>query len=734
MANLANDEGGVANSRIPPGWCVENDRKYPLRYYRRDLEIWNASTDLIEERRGPAASMRITGVARDMVREIPIGMLTQGHVYPEGNFDGLGVLLRALERRYGALDQEVQVHSISELMSFSRIAGESTDSTIARFDVLLHRANYNGGVAFGAPLRAWMILTHLQIPKTAWSILLVATQGMLPTDDAQYLLFAQALRRNGHLHDRTGGDNQRSIAQPFLSVEQPWPGDPATAVANQVYHVPGQNNLGWPSAYPSVPVNSDDNMSWHSFSTGNSDHEEPLAWSSIENALPLTDIGEHLYLEYRSAKRKWRNFAGKGRKRHKGKGRGKGKGKFNASHTGKGPNPRQFWIDDFGQQVFFEQPAQLPVDEPVLTYVFKGRGKGNPIGKDGKVMTCSICSSPEHFRMKCPKGDGKGNRAHFTQETTEAPRYSVLNPQNPVVQSEPSVSLEHLAPPVELFQSYQSVASASASAGIMTRPMYFAQQTPAERKAENYQQFMPPENTSGAPRLTYHTDGTVTWESRAEFAARVEQRSRIFFEDGSASMPLEVAREDHIAENVPSFAWWNHAEEPVANVFHSQVRLTAGEALLIDTGAVKNLTGEVTIRRMQALAQQAGQGTDFQDMRSILNVDGVGAGSSSCSKVVTVPIVLSDGRLASYKAPMIDGSEVPPLLGLESMKQHRVLLDLVHNKFIMVGQGGFDLKLSPGSTVLQMQKAKTGHLMLPASEWSRIDRQQDEIDLTAIQL
>ena len=44
---------------------------------------------------------------------------------------------------------------------------------------------------------------------------------------------------------------------------------------------------------------------------------------------------------------------------------------------------------------------------------FKGRGKGNPIGKDGKQMLCSICDSPEHFRAKCSKGKGKGGKGGF---------------------------------------------------------------------------------------------------------------------------------------------------------------------------------------------------------------------------------------------------------------------------------------------------------------------------------
>ena len=43
----------------------------------------------------------------------------------------------------------------------------------------------------------------------------------------------------------------------------------------------------------------------------------------------------------------------------------------------------------------------------------KGHGrKGNPRGKDGKIMKCRICESEEHFAAKCPQNrGGKGGGA-----------------------------------------------------------------------------------------------------------------------------------------------------------------------------------------------------------------------------------------------------------------------------------------------------------------------------------
>ena len=99
-------------------------------------------------------------------------------------------------------------------------------------------------------------------------------------------------------------------------------------------------------------------------------------------------------------------------------------------------------------------------------------------------------------------------------------------------------------------------------------------------------------------------------------------------------------------------------------------------------------------------------------------VDGIGEGSSECTQQARVPIMLDDGP-ASYSAPMIDGSSVPALLGTTTMTDHRFLIDLVHDRCIMLGPGGMQLQLSPGSRVLPLLRSETGHLMIPVSEWAK---------------
>ena len=112
---------------------------------------------------------------------------------------------------------------------------------------------------------------------------------------------------------------------------------------------------------------------------------------------------EHIFMQYRKARRTWRRFSGKPVrkfrrhmnhhfKRSKGKSKGKGK-------------TRGFmWTHD-----------------DTLAYL-KGKGKGhrsgssgksfgrrkNPKDRAGNVVKCRVCDSDEHFAAKCPQGKGKG--------------------------------------------------------------------------------------------------------------------------------------------------------------------------------------------------------------------------------------------------------------------------------------------------------------------------------------
>ena len=710
MMQAERDEAnlGLANSRIPPTWSVERDKVYPLRYYRHDLEVWSASTDMDPLRQGPAASMRITGAARLIVREMPIDMLVQGRIVDDGQgnmiqLSGLGMLLRTLERLYGATTEETQVHSISELMQFARQSGESTDEVIARFDVLVHCADTVGGVQLGAQLKAWLLLTHLRIPRSAWMVLLAPTNGLLPQNIQEYTDFQQYVRRNGHLHDQNHGDRQKSIAQPYY-VEQ---SDGQTYFGNSTEEQSAYSSTFWNGGQSSYY--DDDSISWHSFSTGHSDEDEPIDWENWE-LTPDQNLGEEIYLAYRSSKRRWRHFGGKSRPRFKGRGRkGKGKGKGKNHH----PQARAFWTDDFGNNIPIlssTYASQSYPDESSCPIYFKGKGKGgNPIGKDGLQMLCSICNSDQHFRLKCPqagkggKGKGKGGKSKGTFWTDEQ--------QNQTQWLGHSDSANLYTDPSQP----QSTAASSVSASLaQPRKSYFAVPNSQNRNQESRS-------------CIFFSDGTAPIPLIPNVVSKLDWESEVATTELAVQQDEEATTHQHLFKyyHPPAYSWFGES------IYHARVRLLDGEALLVDTGAVGDLTGELQFIRMAALAKKNGHGTSYTPLRNRMSIEGVGGGGPSvCTQTGTVSIVLANGQLSSYTAPIIPESEVPSLVGLTTMTRQRVVLDLVHDKWITLGPGGMEMKLSPGSKVLPLHRAPTGHIMLPCSEWEKVNARA-QVALTA---
>ena len=78
---------------------------------------------------------------------------------------------------------------------------------------------------------------------------------------------------------------------------------------------------------------------------------------------------------------------------------------------------------------------------------------------------------------------------------------------------------------------------------------------------------------------------------------------------------------------------------------------------------------------------------------------------------------LSDGTEGSYAAPILENSDVPGLLGLESLKKHRALMDTYNGRLFFIGPGGYQLNLSPGSKVFELEESPSKHWLLPCTEW-----------------
>ena len=205
-------------------------------------------------------------------------------------------------------------------------------------------------------------------------------------------------------------------------------------------------------------------------------------------------------------------------------------------------------------------------------------------------------------------------------------------------------------------------------------------------------------------------------------AQRAQERTATRMRN-SAMLSAALAIEDRpseiqspLADHATVLPWWpvQSADE---QIFHARTRLGENrEGLLIDVGAIGNLVGEEWVMRQSQLAQSNGLAVESRPMSKPLIVEGVGKSSQSTCTEVVVPVATQHGP-GLYQAPMIPNSALPALLGLTSIEAKSGVLDTRMKKLICPGPGGLEIRCSPGTIIYDLEKAESGHLLLPASEF-----------------
>eukprot|EP00971_Amphidinium_carterae_P350103 6491381-Amphidinium_carterae.2 len=253
--------------------------------------------------------------------------------------------------------------------SFAKKKGELVDSVLSRFSTIYNRAHKEGGLTISQAGRAYKLMEVLGLQNQELLVFLSPFDGALPATDEQYNDFIEHVRRYYQRH------------------EQQKPNYTATV----------------------MPEDDEDYESWAPDAWWGDDEDTYLYGEDEEIDEEYTHLGnptddEHVpedeesqYLAFLAARRRFRYFS-------KGKGKAKGKGKSKTT----------------SQRSSSAYPA------------YKGKGnKGgkprNPVGRDGQVLRCSICMSPDHLRAQCPRGQssnhpfqgkGKSSSASTSQQTT----------------------------------------------------------------------------------------------------------------------------------------------------------------------------------------------------------------------------------------------------------------------------------------------------------------------------
>ena len=103
-------------------------------------------------------------------------------------------------------------------------------------------------------------------------------------------------------------------------------------------------------------------------------------------------------------------------------------------------------------------------------------------------------------------------------------------------------------------------------------------------------------------------------------------------------------------------------------------------------------------------------------------VSGVGSGSQHADDRVSVPIGLQDTKgdrfLSSYRAAVVKDSNLPALLGINSLDKMNAVIRCRTGEIWFLGEDGCDIKPKGRHVHLQMKKGRTGHWYLPVGRFS----------------
>jgi hypothetical protein len=165
--------------------------------------------------------------------------------------------------------------------------------------------------------------------------------------------------------------------------------------------------------------------------------------------------------------------------------------------------------------------------------------------------------------------------------------------------------------------------------------------------------------------------------------------------------------------------------------FHTETRLADGRpSILIDPGSVGNLGGDRWARIVAKCALEHGRKPTQVKRDRPLNVSGVGNGSQACTHNCLLPVAFRRTDDAhsrgTFQVPVVPNSDLPGLLGLQSLRDRRAILDCTTLQLHFLGPGDCDLTtvLPPGTESYQCELAPSGHMVLPCGEYRGVDREE----------
>jgi len=246
-------------------------------------------------------------------------------------------------------------------------------------------------------------------------------------------------------------------------------------------------------------------------------------------------------------------------------------------------------------------------------------------------------------------------------------------------------------------------------------------------------------------------------------AARLERRAQRATQNGAVEAPTteeaptreeaimmihskeEVDEYDRAWVCVPIDEYFRNKEERAAGreeilevlylrgeweqIFLGQTTIPGKHTMLVDLGSRVNVIGANTEKKLSATAKSFGHETVYTRKPKALLIGGVGEGNARCDYEASIPIAVKcNDRPATketYQANVAHGcgADLPAILGADSMQKKDGVLLLREGKecIVLPGPGGYSINWSPGTRILPMKKAPSGHLVVECDNFDVLD-------------
>ena len=224
--------GGGGRGRLgrvpnPPSWDPANERTHSFRDYTQELMIWRIlAVDMDPAQQTAAIINELRGEARRLGHSMSMDDITRGGQINGIHLDPVSYLLTTLAAHFAPLGEESRLQAMTELMSFSRRQGESTDAMIARFRTLRWRAAEGGaGINMTWEGYTWLLLKACGISAQQLMSLLQPTNGRFPTNEQDFENMLMLMRRMGHILENRANNLAHQLRTPPAQVFPTWGGE-----------------------------------------------------------------------------------------------------------------------------------------------------------------------------------------------------------------------------------------------------------------------------------------------------------------------------------------------------------------------------------------------------------------------------------------------------------------------------------------------------------------------------